>query len=39
MSFHHSNGELSVAIMLAVDGVDGARIALLGRIPGGRVVQ
>jgi hypothetical protein len=31
MPFHHSSGGLSVAIVLAVDGVDGARVALFGR--------
>lgn len=39
MSFHHSNGSLSAGIMLAADGVDTARIALLGRIHGRGIVQ
>jgi hypothetical protein len=39
MSFHHSNGSLPAGIMLAVDGVDTGAIPLLGRIPGGGIVQ
>ena len=38
MSFH-CNGSLPAGIMLAVDGVDTTRIALLGRIHGGGIVQ
>jgi hypothetical protein len=39
MSFHHSNGSLSAGTMLAIDGVDSARISLLGRIHGEGIVQ
>ena len=39
MSFQHSDGSLSAGIMLAVDGVDTARMASLGRSPGGGIVQ
>lgn len=39
MSFHHSSRGLSVGNTLPPDGVDGARAALLGPIPGSRVVQ
>jgi hypothetical protein len=39
MSFHHSNGSLSAGTMLAVVLVDTTSIALLGRIPGGGIVQ